>query len=98
MREILNGILYERETFMEAVRNPSLFFSTWLGLSSYGGFFGGILGIVRGVGLNPSTPLETLEPLLKYRRDYPTYHLLADAAYEVEDAVRARRYYERFLD
>ena len=40
----LNGILYERETFMEAVRNPSLFLSTWLGLSSYGGFFGGILG------------------------------------------------------
>lgn len=40
----LNGILYERETFMEAVRNPSMFFTTWLGLSSYGGFFGGILG------------------------------------------------------
>jgi phosphatidylglycerol:prolipoprotein diacylglycerol transferase len=40
----LNGMLYERETFMEALRNPSMFFSTWLGLSSYGGFFGGILG------------------------------------------------------
>jgi phosphatidylglycerol:prolipoprotein diacylglycerol transferase len=40
----LNGILYERETFMEALRHPSMFFSTWLGLSSYGGFFGGILG------------------------------------------------------
>ena len=40
----LNGMLYERETFMEALRHPSMFFSTWLGLSSYGGFFGGILG------------------------------------------------------
>jgi len=40
----LNGILYEREAFMAAVRDPSLFLSTWLGLSSYGGFFGGILG------------------------------------------------------
>lgn len=40
----LNGILYERETFMAALRNPSMFLSTWLGLSSYGGFFGGILG------------------------------------------------------
>jgi len=40
----LNGMLYERETFVEALRHPSLFLSTWLGLSSYGGFFGGILG------------------------------------------------------
>ena len=40
----LNGMLYERETFMEALRHPSMFLSTWLGLSSYGGFFGGILG------------------------------------------------------
>ena len=40
----LNGLFYERETFLEVLRHPSLFFSTWLGLSSYGGFFGGILG------------------------------------------------------
>ncbi|MGB5680206.1 MAG: prolipoprotein diacylglyceryl transferase family protein, partial [Polyangiales bacterium] len=40
----LNGLLYERETFMQALRHPSMFLSTWLGLSSYGGFFGGILG------------------------------------------------------
>ena len=40
----LNGFLYERDTFMEALRNPSMFLTTWLGLSSYGGFFGGILG------------------------------------------------------
>lgn len=40
----LNGFFYERETFMEILRHPSMLFSTWLGLSSYGGFFGGILG------------------------------------------------------
>lgn len=40
----LNGLFYERETFMDILRDPSLLFSTWLGLSSYGGFFGGILG------------------------------------------------------
>lgn len=39
-----NGLFYERDTFVEVIRNPSLFFNTWLGLSSYGGFFGGILG------------------------------------------------------
>lgn len=39
-----NGIFYEREAFMEILRDPRLLFSTWLGLSSYGGFFGGILG------------------------------------------------------
>ena len=40
----LNGLFYERETLVEVIRNPSLLFTTWLGLSSYGGFFGGILG------------------------------------------------------
>ena len=40
----LNGLLYEREALMHVLRNPSEFFSTWLGLSSYGGFFGGIAG------------------------------------------------------
>ena len=40
----LNGLFYERETLVEVLRNPSMFFTTWLGLSSYGGFFGGILG------------------------------------------------------
>jgi phosphatidylglycerol:prolipoprotein diacylglycerol transferase len=40
----LNGLFYERDTLVEVLRDPSLFFSTWLGLSSYGGFFGGILG------------------------------------------------------
>ena len=40
----LNGLFYERETLMRVLRHPSELFTTWLGLSSYGGFFGGILG------------------------------------------------------
>jgi phosphatidylglycerol:prolipoprotein diacylglycerol transferase len=40
----LNGLFYERDTLVQILGDPSLFFSTWLGLSSYGGFFGGILG------------------------------------------------------
>jgi tetratricopeptide (TPR) repeat protein len=42
--------------------------------------------------------LETLEPLLKYRHDYPTYHLLAEAAYHLDDRVRARRFYKRAVE
>jgi tetratricopeptide (TPR) repeat protein len=41
--------------------------------------------------------LDSLEPLLRYRRDYPTYHLLAEAAYHVDDAERARRYFEKAI-
>ncbi|MEM9731446.1 MAG: prolipoprotein diacylglyceryl transferase family protein [Myxococcota bacterium] len=44
MGYLLNGFFYERETFMRVLAHPSEFFTTWLGLSSYGGFFGGILG------------------------------------------------------
>jgi phosphatidylglycerol:prolipoprotein diacylglycerol transferase len=40
----LNGLFYERESLIRVLQNPSEFFTTWLGLSSYGGFFGGILG------------------------------------------------------
>ena len=42
--------------------------------------------------------LDLLEPLLEYRRDYPTYHLLAEAADELDDAVRARRYFEKAIE
>ena len=39
--------------------------------------------------------LDVLEPLLKYRHDYPTYHLLAEAAYNLNLAPRARGYYQQ---
>lgn len=37
--------------------------------------------------------LDTLEPLLEYRHDYLSHHLLAGAAYELGDYPKARRYY-----
>ena len=40
----LNGLFYERESLIRVLQHPSELFTTWLGLSSYGGFFGGILG------------------------------------------------------
>lgn len=37
--------------------------------------------------------IQVLEPLLEYRHDYPTYHLLAEAAYYSDDYDDARKYY-----
>ena len=42
--------------------------------------------------------LATLEPLLKYRHDYPTYHLLAEAAYQTDARAKARRYFEKAIE
>jgi tetratricopeptide (TPR) repeat protein len=39
----------------------------------------------------------TLEPLLKYRHDYTTYHLLADARFNLNEMEPARGYYEEAL-
>lgn len=39
--------------------------------------------------------VRVLEPLLKYRHDYPTYHLLAEAHYNLEAHDKARTYYEQ---
>jgi tetratricopeptide (TPR) repeat protein len=38
--------------------------------------------------------VAVLEPLLKYRHDYTTYHLLATAKYNLDDHVAARAYFE----
>jgi tetratricopeptide (TPR) repeat protein len=35
-----------------------------------------------------------LEPLLKFKHDYPVYHLLAEAHYQKENFDSARKYYE----
>ena len=35
-----------------------------------------------------------LEPLLRYRHDYTTYHLLAEAKYHLDDHAKARKYFE----
>jgi len=38
--------------------------------------------------------VRVLEPLLKYRHDYPTYHMLAEAEYNLDDHEKARKHYE----
>jgi tetratricopeptide (TPR) repeat protein len=42
----------------------------------------------------PDQVIKTLEPLLKFKHDYPLYHLLAEAHYEKENLNKARGYYE----
>ncbi len=38
--------------------------------------------------------VRVLEPLLKYRHDYPTYHMLAEAQYNLDQPEKARKSYE----
>ncbi|MEE8453039.1 MAG: tetratricopeptide repeat protein [Thermoguttaceae bacterium] len=38
--------------------------------------------------------VRVLEPLLQYRHDYPTYHMLAAAQYNLDDHEKARKHYE----
>lgn len=41
--------------------------------------------------------VRVLEPLLKYRHDYPTYHMLAQAHYLLGDHDKARKSYEEAI-
>ena len=41
--------------------------------------------------------VRILEPLLKYRHDYPTYHMLAEAQYNLGEHEKARKYYEEAI-
>ncbi len=38
--------------------------------------------------------ISTLEPLLKFKHDYPIYHMLAQAYYQKENMAKAREYFE----
>jgi phosphatidylglycerol---prolipoprotein diacylglyceryl transferase len=40
----LNGFFYHPDTMLEILRSPSLLLSRWIGLSSYGGFLGAVVG------------------------------------------------------
>lgn len=42
----------------------------------------------------PERVIQILEPLLKFNHDYPIYHLLAEAHYQLEDFKTAREYFE----
>jgi len=39
----------------------------------------------------------TLKPLLKYRHDYPTYHLLAEATYNLDEYDASRSYFREAI-
>ena len=41
--------------------------------------------------------VRILEPLLKYRHDYPTYHMLAEAQYNLGDQDKARKSFEEAI-
>jgi tetratricopeptide (TPR) repeat protein len=41
--------------------------------------------------------VDVMEPLLKYRHDYPTYHLLAEANYQLNRLDKARKHYQEAI-
>jgi len=55
---------------------------------------GQLLGEIYFKQENWKAVVGVLEPLLKYRHDYPTYHLLAEAKYSLNDLEAAKRYYQ----
>src|SRR5688572_13785193 len=45
----------------------------------------------------PDRVIAVLQPLLKFKHDYPLYHLLAEAHYQKEQFDKAREYYEEAI-
>jgi tetratricopeptide (TPR) repeat protein len=45
----------------------------------------------------PDRVIAVLEPLLKYKHDYPLYHLLGEAHYQKEQLDKARNYFEEAI-
>ncbi len=46
---------------------------------------------------DPDRVIAVLQPLLKYKHDYPLYHLLAESYYQKEDFDKARKHYEEAI-
>ena len=55
---------------------------------------GQLLGEIYAAAKRFKDVVRVLEPLLKYRHDYPTYHMLARAQYDLGKHEKARKYYE----
>ncbi len=55
---------------------------------------GQALGEIYSAAKRWKDVVRVLEPLLKYRHDYPTYHMLAEAQYNLEQPEKARKSYE----
>jgi superkiller protein 3 len=58
---------------------------------------GQLLGDIYARQENWKRVVEVIEPLLKYRHDYPTYHLLAEAKYNLDQPESARHYFEEAI-
>jgi tetratricopeptide (TPR) repeat protein len=58
---------------------------------------GQLLGEIHAKQKSWQKVVNVLEPLLKYRHDYPTYHLLAEAKYNLNDYDKARKYFEEAI-
>jgi tetratricopeptide (TPR) repeat protein len=55
---------------------------------------GQALAEVYSAGKRWKDVVRVLEPLLKYRHDYPTYHMLAEAQNNLDEQEKARKSYE----
>ncbi len=55
---------------------------------------GQMLGEIYSAGKKWKDVVRVLEPLLQYRHDYPTYHMLAEAQYNLDQKDKARKSYE----
>ncbi|NQU23074.1 MAG: tetratricopeptide repeat protein, partial [Candidatus Nealsonbacteria bacterium] len=55
---------------------------------------GQALGEIHAAAKRFKDVVRVLEPLLKFRHDYPTYHMLAEAQYNLGEHDKARKHYE----
>lgn len=58
---------------------------------------GQAVGEIYTAGKKWKDVVRVLDPLLKYRHDYPTYHMLAQAYYYLDEHGKARKSYEEAL-
>jgi len=58
---------------------------------------GQLLGQIYAGRKDWKNTVKILEPLLKYRHDYTTYQLLAEALYNLDEHKKARKYYQEAI-
>jgi tetratricopeptide (TPR) repeat protein len=58
---------------------------------------GQLLGRLHSQDKQWKKVVAALEPLLKYRHDYSTYHMLAEAKYHLDDYEKALKYYQEAI-
>lgn len=60
---VLNGVYYHPDLLREAIQDPSILARKYLGLSSYGGFIGGILGALLWKHRNGMSLIKAGDPI-----------------------------------